>query len=32
MLVGEPPFYDDDIPKMYKNIKNGNLTFPDDVT
>lgn len=23
MLNGEPPFYDDDIPTMYKNIQHG---------
>lgn len=28
MLTGEPPFYSDDIPTMYKNIKEGVLKFP----
>lgn len=28
MLTGEPPFYSDDLPTMYKNIKEGTLKFP----
>jgi len=28
MLTGDPPYYNDDIPTMYKKIKEGNLTFP----
>ena len=28
MLTGEPPYYSDDIPTMYKNIKDGNLKMP----
>jgi serum/glucocorticoid-regulated kinase 2 len=28
MLVGEPPFYSDDIPTMYKNIREGVLRLP----
>ena len=28
MLVGEPPYYSDDIPTMYRNIKEGVLKFP----
>lgn len=28
MLEGNPPYYDDDIPKMYKEIAKGNLKFP----
>ena len=31
MLSGDPPFYNDDIPTMYKNIKEGNLLFPDNI-
>lgn len=27
-LTGEPPYYSDDIPTLYKNIKEGNLKFP----
>ncbi len=29
MLVGMPPYYNDDIPKLYKNIQEAKLTFPD---
>jgi serum/glucocorticoid-regulated kinase 2 len=29
MLTGIPPYYNDDIPKLYKNIQEGKLTFPD---
>lgn len=32
MLVGEPPFYNEDIPKLYKNVKEGKLTFPNDIS
>ncbi|EGR29479.1 protein kinase domain protein [Ichthyophthirius multifiliis] len=28
MLTGDPPYYDDDIPTMYKKIKEGNLHYP----
>lgn len=28
MLTGDPPYYNDDIPIMYKKIKEGNLTYP----
>jgi serum/glucocorticoid-regulated kinase 2 len=28
MLVGQSPYYSDDIPKMYQNIKKAKLTFP----
>jgi len=28
MLVGQSPYYCDDIPKMYSNIKKAKLTFP----
>ena len=27
-LTGETPYYSDDIPTLYKNIREGNLTFP----
>lgn len=30
--MGEPPFYSDDIPTIYKNIKNGKLTFPSNLS
>ena len=29
MLTGVPPYYNDDIPKLYKNIQEAKLTFPD---
>lgn len=33
MLTGEPPYYNDDIPTMYKNIlTEGNLKFPKNVS
>jgi serum/glucocorticoid-regulated kinase 2 len=32
MLVGEPPFYSDEIPEMYKLIENGILSFPKDIS
>ena len=28
MLMGNPPFYDDDIVVLYQNIQEGNLVFP----
>lgn len=28
MLVGNPPYYSDDIPTMYKAIEEGKLSFP----
>lgn len=28
MITGTPPFYSDDIPKLYKNIQEGKLEFP----
>lgn len=28
LLIGEPPYYSDDIPTMYKQIKEGTLKFP----
>ena len=32
MLSGNPPYYADDIPTLYKNIAEGNLTFTSDVS
>jgi hypothetical protein len=32
MISGEPPYYSDDIPTMYKNIKEGILKFPKGMT
>ncbi len=32
MLVGQPPYYSDDIPKMYAKINSGKLTFPNYVS
>ena len=32
MIVGMPPYYDDDIPTMYKQIKAAKLKFPDNVS
>ena len=29
MITGAPPFYNDDIPKLYKNIQEAKLSFPD---
>ena len=29
MLTGEPPYFNEDIPTMYKNIKNGKLSLPE---
>ena len=31
LLTGEPPFYTDDIHRLYSNIKKGQLKFPDHV-
>ena len=28
MLVGEPPYFDDDTDKLFDNIKRGKLRFP----
>lgn len=28
MLVGEPPYFDDNIDKLFSNIKNGKLKYP----
>ena len=32
MVVGEPPYYSDDIPTMYKNIREGILKFPSHIS
>ncbi|KRX00795.1 Protein kinase-like domain [Pseudocohnilembus persalinus] len=32
MITGDPPYYNDDIPKMYANIKNGVLKYPKNIT
>lgn len=32
MVCGNSPYYSDDIPKMYENIKKGKLTFPKSVS
>ena len=32
MLVGSPPYYSEDIPKMYAQINKGLLTFPNYVS
>eukprot|EP00330_Aristerostoma_sp_ATCC50986_P005652 CAMPEP_0114590698 /NCGR_PEP_ID=MMETSP0125-20121206/12910_1 /TAXON_ID=485358 ORGANISM="Aristerostoma sp., Strain ATCC 50986" /NCGR_SAMPLE_ID=MMETSP0125 /ASSEMBLY_ACC=CAM_ASM_000245 /LENGTH=222 /DNA_ID=CAMNT_0001788373 /DNA_START=402 /DNA_END=1071 /DNA_ORIENTATION=+ len=31
MVVGSSPYYNDDIPKMYQNIRKAKLPFPEDV-
>ncbi|KRW99091.1 Protein kinase-like domain [Pseudocohnilembus persalinus] len=31
MLTGDPPFYTDDIPTMYKQIKDSSLKFPNNI-
>lgn len=31
-LVGEPPYYTDDIPELYRNIKEAKLRFPKGVS
>ncbi len=32
MLCGNSPYYNDDIPKMYNNIRKAKLTFPKDLS
>ena len=32
MLCGDSPYYSDDIPKMYSNIRKGKLTFPKSIS
>jgi len=32
MLTGLPPYYDDDIPTMYRRIKQGRLKFPSNIS
>lgn len=31
-LTGQPPYYNEDIPRLYRNIKEGKLTFPNNVS
>lgn len=31
LLVGEPPFFTEDINRLYSNIRSGILKFPEDV-
>jgi len=31
-LTGQPPYYNEDIPKLYCNIKEGKLMFPNNVS
>jgi len=32
MLVGNSPYYNDDIPKMYQNIRKAKLAFPKEMS
>jgi len=32
MVVGSSPYYNDDIPKMYQNIRKAKLTFPKEIS
>ena len=32
MVVGSPPYYDDDLKVMYRNIDEGNLQFPSNLS
>jgi len=32
LLVGNSPYYNDDIPTMYQNIQKGKLDFPSDLS
>ena len=32
MLTGNPPFYSEDIPKLYKNIQDGKLEIPENLS
>ena len=32
LLVGEPPFFTEDINRLYSNIRQGQLKFPDEIT
>ena len=31
-LTGQPPYYNEDIPKLYRNIKEGKLTYPNNIS
>jgi serum/glucocorticoid-regulated kinase 2 len=31
MLTGNPPFYNEDIPKLYKNIQEAKLEIPENI-
>lgn len=31
-LIGEPPYFSDDIPTLYRNIKEGKLKFPKNIS
>ena len=32
MIIGSPPYYDDDLKTMYRNIDEANLIFPSNVS
>lgn len=32
MLIGEPPYFSDDIEMLYDNIKYGKLSFPKNIS
>lgn len=32
MITGNPPYYADDIKTMYRNIEEGNLEFPEEIS
>jgi len=32
MLVGEPPYFDDNIESLYQNIRSGKLKFPSGIS
>jgi len=32
MVVGEPPFFDEDIQVLFSNIRSGKLRFPTDLS
>lgn len=32
LLIGEPPYYSDDVPTLYRNIKEGKLKFPKNIS
>jgi len=32
MVVGEPPFFDEDLKVLYENIKMGRLKFPTNIS